>query len=117
MFTVVVNAPMGLGRVIRSREGRIIGIVEDRDVLTSQRKIKEVNAGCYVVRREILERYLPKIKKSKATGEYYFTDIVGLVAGDNGKIEGLRIKPEFWFGVNTPEEYKKAEEFMPRRKI
>lgn len=115
MLTLFKKNPKGLGRVVRGEKGEVLKIVEEKNATTEQLKIKEVNPACYVVKTQVLEKFLPQIKKNQIAQEYYFTDIIFLIANSGGKIETLRVSPLYWHGINTPEEYREADKFMKRR--
>src|SRR3989344_3197988 len=108
-LTTRKDNPIGLGRIIRSRDGSVEKIVEEKDASEKERKIKEVNPVCYVFTTAFLKQYLPKITKSTITGEYYLTEIVNLAVQKNKKIETIESGEIPWRGVNTPEELREAE--------
>ena len=86
LLTETIADPSGFGRIVRSEQGRVIGIVEDRDCNPTQRAIHEVNVGVYCVDADFLFRALERLKPSNAQGELYLTDIVGLAHADSARI-------------------------------
>ena len=56
-LTITVDNPIGLGRVIRDNNDKVIGIVEEKDATRRQRKITEINPACYVFEVEFLKKY------------------------------------------------------------
>lgn len=68
--------PTGLGRILRDGEGRISGIVEERDATTAERRIDEINTGIYLLPRGALNGWLERLDVSNAQGEYYLTDVI-----------------------------------------
>lgn len=109
-----VDNPAGLGRVIRSGN-KVMSIVEEKDASNKQKKIKEVNDGLYVFRRDWLEKNISKIKKSNA-GEYYLVDLIKLATGQKEKVEAFKLYDVGeWYGVNTPSELKAADKLMRER--
>lgn len=114
MLTIETKNPCGLGRILRDRKGRLLGIVEEKDARPDQRKIKEVNPACYIFERKFLEKYLPKVRKSPFSGEYYLTDVVKLGIDSQEKTESLKVKNLAWRGINTWEELKEAEKLMEK---
>ena len=52
---------------------------------------------------------LSRITPSRATGEYYLTNIVALARGDGVKIVTVPMLPEEALGVNTREDITRAE--------
>lgn len=108
-LTITVDDPKGLGRVIRSENGEVIGIVEEKDAAGKERKIKEINPACYVFEISFLRKYLKKIKKSPVTGEYYLTSMIDIAIKNGESLEAVKGGKIFWRGINTPEELKEAE--------
>ncbi len=108
-LTVEVENPYGLGRIVRDSVGNLIKIAEEKDATIEQRKITEVNPGSYICTREFLEKYLPRIKKSPVTGEYYLTSIIDMAIENNEKVQTVRAGNMVWKGVNTKEELADAQ--------
>lgn len=117
MLTTIKENPSGLGRIIRGKRGEILKTIEEKDAKGKQLNIREINTGCYIIKKEVLEMYLPKIKKSSVSGEYYLPEVINLVIKNLGRVETLKIPSRFYLGVNTPAEYQKAQEAMRRRDI
>lgn len=115
-LTIDKENPLGLGRIIRDKEGKVIAIVEEKDATTNQRKIKEINPGCYIFKVDFLRKYLKQVEKSKVTGEYYLTSIMDLGIKNNEKIETLKGGSLVWRGVNTKDELLEAEKLFPQIK-
>lgn len=100
--------PSGLGRIIR-QNGKLSAVVEEKDANAEQRKITEVNDGFYIFEKQWLMSNLPNVKPSKATGEYYLTDLIGLALAQKLKVETYRLEDSTqWHGINTQEELKRA---------
>ena len=112
--TLVLDDPTGLGRILR-RNGKVVGIVEEKAATAQQKSIREVNDGLYLFRRDWLEKYLPTIKKS-AVGEYYLVDLISLAVSQGEKVEAYKLSdPTEWKGVNTPEDLSEADILMKQR--
>ncbi len=108
-LTIEMENPNGLGRIIRGKEGKVLAIVEEKDATADILKIKEVNPACYVFQTDFLKKYLPKIKKSSITGEYYLTGLIDMAIKNKEHIETLQAGLFAWRGVNTKEELEEAE--------
>lgn len=80
VVTSIIDDPTGYGRVVRTENG-VAGIVEHKDCTDEQRKIREINSGCYWFSTEVLLSVLDEIKPNNAQGEYYLTDCVSLIIG------------------------------------
>jgi len=109
LATVNLENPTGYGRIVRDKNGKILRIVEELNATDSERKIKEVNTGCYLFTKKFLEQNLRKIKKNELKGEYYLTDILEIFVNNRYPISSITINTNNWRGVNTPEELIVAE--------
>lgn len=108
-LTIKMDNPTGLGRIVRGENGSVKKIIEDKDASEEILKIKEINPACYVFKVKFLKRYLPKVKKSSVTGEYYLVSLVDVGIKNDEKIETLQTGHFVWRGVNTKEELLEAE--------
>jgi bifunctional UDP-N-acetylglucosamine pyrophosphorylase/glucosamine-1-phosphate N-acetyltransferase len=117
LLTFQTNEPQSYGRIIRDRGGHVLSIVEERDASASQKKIKEVNSGVYVIETEALP-LLKKIEMNKSKGEYYLTDIVSIARERGIKTNAYRSgSEEECAGVNTREDLEKVRRFMKEKII
>lgn len=108
-LTVEKKNPFGFGRIIRDASGNLLKIVEEKDATIEEREVKEINPGCFVCTREFLAKYLPKIKKSPVTNEYYLTSLIDLAIKGKEKVETTQAGNIPWQGVNTREELIEAQ--------
>jgi len=98
-------------RVIRNRNGDIVRIVEEQEATEWEKKIKEINVGCYCFKRSFLEKFITVLEKNKTTGEYHLPDMIKIAISEKLPIKAVKIKNEdFWCGVNTREELSKARQ-------
>lgn len=105
----------GYGRVMRDEKGFVIGVIEDKHTTPKERRrFKELNGGVYLMESEVLS-YLNKIKENKSSGEYYLTDIVGIVSGAGMRVDAYPFPFEEVLGVNTREELYMVSEILNRR--
>lgn len=108
----------GYGRIVRDSDGRVAGIVEEKDADDEQRLIREVSSGIYCVRYEVLFELLHKIGNSNAQGEYYLPDIVPLALGDGSSVETVTMRdPNEMLGVNNRVQLAEVESLMQQRII
>lgn len=82
--------PTGLGRILRDSEGRVTGIVEEKDATDAERAITEINGGVYVFDRHSLSRALERIDTDNAQGEKYLTDAAGRILAEGGRVDAQR---------------------------
>ncbi len=114
LLTTEKDDPSGLGRIIRGEDGTVIGIVEEKLASKEQKKIKEINTGCYVFDADFLWPALKKIKQNP-TGEYYLTDLIEIAVFAGKKIKAYQIPQDQWFGINTAEDLTEAEILMRQK--
>ncbi|HJY99052.1 MAG TPA: Mur ligase family protein [Patescibacteria group bacterium] len=114
--TLTKDNPTGLGRIIRDKDGEVEGIVEEKDATLEQRKIKEVNDGLYIFKKDWLKKNLPNVKKSSVTKEYYLVELIKTAIDQKEKVTAYKLPDDReWQGVNTPEELARAEEKMKEK--
>lgn len=112
-LTVIKDNSFSLGRVIRNKAGQVLKVVEEKDASQNQRKISEVNCGAYIFDKKWLTKNISKLAPSKVTGEYYVVDLIKLAVKQGRQVETYNLDdPDEWFGVNTPEELKQANEIF-----
>jgi bifunctional UDP-N-acetylglucosamine pyrophosphorylase/glucosamine-1-phosphate N-acetyltransferase len=112
LLTVCFEDPRGYGRILRNNEGRVVGIVEERDATPAERAITEINPGFYVVRSEILFPLLGRLRPDNAQGEIYLTDVVRLTA-ETGRVHAVcGDRPDEVIGVNTRAELARMESML-----
>jgi bifunctional UDP-N-acetylglucosamine pyrophosphorylase/glucosamine-1-phosphate N-acetyltransferase len=80
LLTARMDDPVGYGRVVRDKDGRVRRIVEERDADETERGIDEINTGIYVFRRNLLAPALRRITPDNSQGELYVTDVVAVLA-------------------------------------
>jgi UDP-N-acetylglucosamine pyrophosphorylase len=117
ILTAEIDDPTGYGRIIRNPDGSVDRIVEHKDASEKERKIREINSGIYVFKKEPLFKALKHITPNNVQGEYYLTDVFYYFSHHNMKISALRA--ENWdeiHGINTIEQLKKAQEILQKRK-
>jgi bifunctional UDP-N-acetylglucosamine pyrophosphorylase/glucosamine-1-phosphate N-acetyltransferase len=78
-LTTEVERPDGYGRVIVDGAGRVAAIVEDSDATDEEKRVKVINSGICMIRRDLLP-LVQAIEPNNKKGEYYLTDICGQAA-------------------------------------
>jgi bifunctional UDP-N-acetylglucosamine pyrophosphorylase/glucosamine-1-phosphate N-acetyltransferase len=100
VLTAVVDRPHGYGRVLR-QGGRVKRIVEERDATDSEKKVGEINTSVYVFDARRLWPALAEVKPDNDQGEYYLTDVVGVLGKKGLRVEALSVSdPLEALGVN-----------------
>jgi bifunctional UDP-N-acetylglucosamine pyrophosphorylase/glucosamine-1-phosphate N-acetyltransferase len=110
-------SPGAYGRVLRSSAGRVAGIIEAKDATPEQLRIDEVNASLYVFDGQKLRATIQNLRSNNAQGEFYLTDVIGLMAAAGERVEALLLDdPTEAAGVNTAMELSGVErELFARR--
>ncbi len=109
-ISIVLDDPAVYGRVIRDASGNVQKIVEHRDASSTERAIREINTGCYIVDCTLLRSALAELKPGNAQDEYYLTDIVAIARARREKIEAWVAKdPAEFAGINSREELANME--------
>ena len=110
--------PAGFGRVVRDEKGEPLGIVEEKDCSTQEKKISEVSLGVFAFQRKAFQEILPLIDNSNAQGEYYLTDAVRVAREKGYTPEAFAVEwDEQFLNVNTPADFSKAILILKERKI
>ena len=116
ILTAELPDPTGYGRIVRDKDGKIVGIVEEKDATDEQRKINEINTGIYCVKTDWLEDAVGKLSDDNAQGEFYLTDIVSLIGGGGGKIGSFPVVDLAEIeGVNDRVDLARAQHIMENR--
>ena len=117
LLTVSVNQPDGYGRVRRDSEGRVVGIVEDRDANPTERAIREINTGIIAAPAEPLRRWVAALSADNVQGEYYLTDVVAMAVEEGFLVTPIApSSPEEALGVNDRIELEAVERRLQRRR-
>jgi len=96
----------GKGRIVRDEAGRVVRIVEQRDLDAMEdgaarvtlSSINEANCPLYAVRAETLRRFARDLRNANAQGQYYFTDIIESIVRQNGDVRSITTRvgePEY----------------------
>jgi bifunctional UDP-N-acetylglucosamine pyrophosphorylase/glucosamine-1-phosphate N-acetyltransferase len=118
VLTGILPDPAGYGRVVRTPDGAVARIVEERDADAATRRIREVNSGTYVFDRAFLARALPRLSDVNAQREFYLTDLV-VQALEEGKtvLPVVAKDPDEVRGINSRRELAEATAILLREKI
>ena len=115
LVTSVFDDPTGYGRVIRDGRGLVTGIVEERDCDEKQRAVREINAAAYAFRGKDLIDALAGVSNQNAQGEYYLTDVIGILAGRGESLEPVEATPEEVVGINSQDQLSEATRLLQAR--
>jgi bifunctional UDP-N-acetylglucosamine pyrophosphorylase/glucosamine-1-phosphate N-acetyltransferase len=116
VMTAIMKDPSGLGRIIRDEEGRISRIVEQKDCNEQEREVKEINSGMYCFTNTKLFEALNKVTNHNAQGEYYLTDVIGIMVEEHEIVEAYcTADANETLGVNDKAALSDADRIMRAR--
>jgi UDP-N-acetylglucosamine diphosphorylase/glucosamine-1-phosphate N-acetyltransferase len=116
VLTTLLEDPFGYGRIVKDKEGNVLGIVEHRDATEEQKKIREINTGIYCAENPFLFEAVSEIGNDNAQKEYYFTDIFA-IARRRGVRTASVIAPDPGevMGINSQEDLARARKILQER--
>ena len=116
ILTACTDNPTGYGRIIRDEEGNVLRIVEQKDANTEELLVKEINTGVCCYDNKVLFEALTKITNNNSQGEYYLTDLVGIIRDMGLKVVAY-VNEDFeeTLGVNDRVQLAYAEKVLRKR--
>ncbi len=112
LVTSDMDDPTGYGRILRDATGNPVGIIEDGDCTPDQRSISEVNAGIYAVRYRILVDALAEVTDDNHQGEFYLTDVIGILAARGDRLVAVTASPQEVAGINSQDQLAEAQRLL-----
>ncbi|WP_102143998.1 bifunctional UDP-N-acetylglucosamine diphosphorylase/glucosamine-1-phosphate N-acetyltransferase GlmU [Mycobacterium hubeiense] len=91
VLTTTLADPTGYGRVLRTQDDEVIGIVEQADASPSQQAITEVNAAVYAFDIAALRSALSRLRSDNAQQELYLTDVIAIVRSDGRLVRARHV--------------------------
>ena len=106
----------GLGRIVRDASGTFQCIVEQKDASPEQRRITEINTGCYAFNTPLLLKALHQVKPNNSQAEYYLTDCPRILMDEGHNVTATcSLTIEEALGVNTRVQLSEAREGIHHR--
>lgn len=123
VISTEIDDPTGYGRIIRSADGSVERIVEQRDASAEEAAVREVNSGAFWFEGEALMRALNALSEKRASGEntkkeFYLTDALEEI-----KSYGLRAgsftaqSADIILGANDRVQLNELNELARRREL
>lgn len=110
--TFETNDPTGYGRIVKGGNG--FKIIEEKDASTSEKLVKEVNSGLYILKTEHIKNHLFSIDSKNKSNEYYLTDLFQ----QDFKVEACLFDNEISFlGVNNLKQLETCARYLQSKKI
>ncbi|GFZ86849.1 bifunctional UDP-N-acetylglucosamine diphosphorylase/glucosamine-1-phosphate N-acetyltransferase GlmU [Dyella caseinilytica] len=111
MLATRVANPQGYGRVLRDGNGLVRSVVEEKDADDTQRAINLINTGILAGDAASLKRWIARLDRNNAQGEYYLTDIFKQAAAENHSAQCIECDdPLEAAGANTPWQLTELED-------
>lgn len=116
ILTAIAENPTGYGRILRSENGQVEQIVEQKDASAEQQLVKEINTGTYCFDNKLLFETLKLVKNDNAQGEFYLPDVIEILQKQGDIVEAY-VTDDFeeTLGVNDRVALSQAETLMRAR--
>ena len=98
------------GRVVMDAAGEVAEIVEAKDAAPEILALQTVNAGTYCFRSRDLWPTLSRVTNDNRAGEFYLTDVIGLLREAGQSVVGELISEREMTGINTRAELAGLEQ-------
>jgi bifunctional UDP-N-acetylglucosamine pyrophosphorylase / glucosamine-1-phosphate N-acetyltransferase len=101
LLSAIFDDATGYGRIVRTTDGAVDRIVEQKDASPDELEIHEVNSGSYIFHLGPLRQQLALVETHNAQGEKYITDVIGLLRAAGSEVTAVPVS-ENWIvgGIN-----------------
>ncbi len=118
LMTADMADPTGYGRVIRSADGHVAAIVEQKAATPEQLAIREANMGIYCYRADLFWKHVDAIKPNNPANEFYLTDLVEILNRAGHRVGAMQIPDaREALGINTRLELAEVDRLFRDRKL
>ncbi|MEO9137434.1 MAG: bifunctional UDP-N-acetylglucosamine diphosphorylase/glucosamine-1-phosphate N-acetyltransferase GlmU [Jatrophihabitans sp.] len=100
LLTSVLEEPFGYGRVLRSTDGSVRRVVEQKDASCEELAVTEVATSVYAFDHALLREAITQLSTQNAQGEEYLPDVVEILARQGGRIAAVVVPADQTAGVN-----------------
>lgn len=116
LATAILDDPTGYGRVVRNASGGFDRIVEQKDATPDELAVQEVNPSYYCFRSDDLFDTLSNVSNTNKQGEYYLTDVPGLLRSQGKTVTLVDAVPaDDVLSINTPEQLAAVDQILRQR--
>lgn len=116
VMSAIFDDPTNYGRIVRDENGNLKAIVEEKDALDAQKKIKEINTGVYLLDWAKVSQSFLEMDSNNAQNEYYLTDIVKWTIKHGLKAQSYILENnEESFGINSKKHLAQATRILKNR--
>lgn len=118
VLSAIVDDATGYGRIVRNDVGSLERIVEEKDASDAERAIREFNTGIMIGSAGPMKSALKRIGRGNAQGEYYLTDVIALLVGDQLPVQAVVLEDSREAqGVNDPAQLAYCEKVLAERSL
>jgi bifunctional UDP-N-acetylglucosamine pyrophosphorylase / glucosamine-1-phosphate N-acetyltransferase len=113
ILSAKLENPSGYGRIVKTEQGKVLSIVEEKDASDKEKQIKEIGTSIYCFNWKAIEKGLKELKNDNKQGEYYLTDLIAWSVEAGHKVNCFSI--DDWrlvMGVNSRLELQLANKFL-----
>lgn len=117
LATAILDDPTGYGRVVRTvPQNTFDRIVEQKDATPDELAVREVNPSYYCFGIQDLFDSIQKVGNANKSGEYYITDVPGLLRSQGRTVTLVdAVPPEDVLSINTPAQLAKVDRVLRER--
>ena len=117
VLSSIIERPYGYGRILRDKDKQFIGVVEEADASTMQRKICEVNSGVYTFDLASLFQTLKEIPEAGPKNERYLPAVLQLYDQRKLTVKVTTTEdPHEIRGINSQSELAEVRAIVRQRK-
>lgn len=121
VMSAIFENPTNYGRIIRDGgelTSSLTAIIEEKDASPAQKKIKEVNAGIYLLNWTKIKPAFSQLTSNNAQGEYYLTDIISWGVEQKLNVNAYTLENnEEIFGINSKVHLAQATKILNQKII
>lgn len=116
LATARIADPTGYGRIVRDAAGRFERIVEEKDATAQERRLTEINPSYYCFDAASLFESLGRLTNANASGEYYLTDVCGILRRGGRAVEVIdAVSADEVHSINTVEQLEFVSSILAKR--
>jgi bifunctional UDP-N-acetylglucosamine pyrophosphorylase/glucosamine-1-phosphate N-acetyltransferase len=118
VLTTEVEDPTGYGRIVRSADGSVRGIVEHRACPPDQLAVKEINSGIYSFDSAAFWKHIHEVRPDNPAREYYLTDMIAILIRAGMSVSAIKVEDSSEvLGINNRIELADADRILRARKV
>jgi bifunctional UDP-N-acetylglucosamine pyrophosphorylase/glucosamine-1-phosphate N-acetyltransferase len=117
LMSAIMDDPTGYGRVVRTVDGSVREVVEQKAGTPEQLAIREANMGIYCFRADLFWKHVDEIQPDNPAKEYYLTDMPAILSRAGHRVEAMQIAdPNEALGINDRAQLAEVDAIFRERK-